>query len=241
MANIENAELYARFVTNPNYNTYGTCFALSKNIFLTAGHVPSPDGVLVSDICEPKDRFSKSMKMLPAKVAWKSSSLDLAALEITSPFTESEFIAPLGQGVSLGETISTFGYPYPTLEQNSNKLETVHSRVFNGNVARVAYAKTEWFEDKIAPIFETSFPILEGQSGSPVLNRRNQVVGICIGSSEQYRFVRQNIRKEKEEDSIFEIHHGWTFGICINIPEAIKYDEGFRVFIKQVLQFPSGS
>jgi S1-C subfamily serine protease len=156
-------------------NSYASAFAVTRDgKFITNHHVVMNKGALVSDI-KLMDRFGKSHV---AEVVNVDHTNDLAVLQLKRPSSNPLF-KPLkfGDGLVPGykpkeqEEIFCFGHPHGSTEL----VGSIESNV------RVRWNETPYWARKntsVLPLHTES-----GNSGSPILNSRAEVVGILTGGT----------------------------------------------------------
>ncbi|MBP6945175.1 trypsin-like peptidase domain-containing protein [Patescibacteria group bacterium] len=224
-------ELAIRAILPPTGDSIGTCFAVKKDLFLTAAHVVEGlEEALISDSHQPVVDVvglnTTATKL--AKVVWRSEKYDIAAVKIDGKFTQAANFFSFGAEVSLGENVTCCGYPLPTRAGSSTLVERIRLRAFQGNIVSTAYEPLSWWKNIVHPIIELSFPILDGQSGGPILNTKGQVIGICTGLAEQFSIIPTRNTTTAEDGRVHETAHGWFLGVAINLPEVLPLDEGLR-------------
>ncbi len=176
----------------------GTGFGFeTPGIVLTASHVV--------DSAEPERIFLKlkSGQFVKPRSVTHHPTADVAALAFESDQSPRAFKlgAPtVGGGFYLGEEVITFGYPAVSEDLRKIQLEP---RLMSGHIQRHfnhALGKYRF------AAYELSFPVIVGQSGSPVLLKHGieSAIAILTGSFESSIVVDSH--EEHETDGTKEIH-----------------------------------
>ena len=158
----------------------GTAFALeTPGLFVTASHllegVDDPNGIHIS-VSGPQD-------LLSCSYVKKHDSADLAVLHFENWPGKETLEADLTEYESsecpyLGEEVFSYGYPSRPIRINDTKIQHLEARLMRGNIQRI-------FTYEGCSSYELSFPVLLGQSGSPVISKYDEtVIGVVKTSVE---------------------------------------------------------
>lgn len=133
----------------------GTGFFINQRVVITNQHV--------IDGCDQVSILNKGS----ASVIAEDESTDLAAIYAKNP--SDTYLKLSSESVTLGEDISTFGYP---LQQILSP--TIH--MTKGNVSSLAGLSGN------TGLFQMTAPIQPGNSGGPVINKAGEVVGVATST-----------------------------------------------------------
>lgn len=157
-------ETYARSVfvlEGHDCTSQGTCFFISDRLLVTAAHaVPESNAYIMSP--------SFSSKTYDVTVKHKDDHRDFAVLELTGdPIdgTAPLLIAPGNKGPTVGSNVCILGFPNYAPGKDLNLRDTTISapRTRNG-----------------VNHYAVDAPIISGNSGGPVLDQQDRVVGIAV-------------------------------------------------------------
>ena len=146
----------------------GTGFAVAKDIVVTARHV-------VENKKNIKICFD-GRNWINAILVRESETLDIAVLEVTSPL---EHYLPLTseEKAYAGDRVFTFGYPVVQILGNEIKYS-------DGVISAMSGLKGD------QTLIQTTVPIQPGNSGSPLLNEKGEVIGMLTSSAALPAFLR---------------------------------------------------
>ena len=191
-----------KFSDDPSLTFSCSGFLVAPDLLVTAGHCEANTGKEVKNdsggYCEVFDwLFDYSMPVsgtidlgaVPAEHLYHCKQIIYAVSDETAPYRDYALIrldrpvldrAPLklSSSASLGrnEKLSMIGYPFGTPAK-----WTPHGKVLYNNPSRTT--------------FITNLDAFEGNSGSPVFNAENEVVGILIAGTPSNDFVEDSVAK----------------------------------------------
>lgn len=136
---------------------YGTGFFVSR-----AGDFVTNEHVVRS--CRSIEVTPHGGRPVSARLAARDTAHDLALLEVDYRPT---MVAPFRSTIRLGETVSVFGYPLPTLISSAGNFTS-------GSVSALAGLADN------ATQLQISAPVQPGNSGGPLLDGYGNVVGVVV-------------------------------------------------------------
>ena len=180
----------------------GTGFGIQRRgLVLTASHV-------VGNATEPDEVYLmlKSGRFIQASRVEHHPEADIAALMFAADQAP-PFLA-LGEPPHgypeflLGTEVSSYGYPY---RDEPNGRKTLEPRLMHGRIQR--HFQHEWSNPRrLYHAFELSFPVLPGQSGSPVFLDHAVDSAIAVLTTSFESSVLLDSYEEHEQDGAREIH-----------------------------------
>ena len=190
----------------------GMAFELKKSgLFITSSHV-------LGQISEPKrvhifldyDNYPQATTLYKhpradVAVLIADHAMDLSPLELDRGPEDHE------GSHNFGQEVMSYGYPSRPIDSNKFELEP---RLMRGSVQRK-------FKYRGYSEYELSFPVLHGQSGSPVLlsNPPNSVIGVVTTSFESHIILPDSYEEitEHGEKTIYEARKVVSYGICAEL------------------------
>jgi S1-C subfamily serine protease len=162
----------------------GTCFALSSTILATAGHVAQAEGdhatvdvggILLSGTVIYVDPLSPQ----GTKESASQVPHDLGLIRLDAPTT---LLTPLHMAHSLidGSTVTVDGYPSSTL-----------FGFLTGTQVHTVITATAQVVTNFPGVAVDDHALVQGASGSPVLNAQGDVVGIVSGLSGSTQYITE--------------------------------------------------
>ena len=148
-ANVPNPEVAS------NQASSGSSFLITQNGFLATSH-----HVIAGHKAVEVEHLGKTYN---AEVVHSDASSDLALLKISGNFTPLPVVN--SESVTLGESVSTIGFPNSTILGKSAKYST-------GEVSGLSGVLDSPRD------FQVSLPIQPGNSGGPLLDKHGNVVGV---------------------------------------------------------------
>jgi len=116
----------------------------------------------------------------------------------------------------LNVPIVSYEYSWSDLKptESGNKKIVFNSYFHKGHIM-CSYNSS--FPEKIAtPVFDTSFPALQGASGAPVINEENfDVLGMLVANHERHLIPAQTVRVKDGEENFEEIKYFLPLGKAI--------------------------
>ena len=204
-------------------NFAGTAFELEKRgLFVTSSHV-------LGDVDDPhRVRVFLDHDNCPrASVFHKHPQADVTVLMVEhtmelSPLKLDRGPADITSEHNFGEEVVSYGYPSRPLNSDLVELEP---RLMRGNVQRK-------FKYQGYSAYEMSFPVLDGQSGSPVIlsSPPNVVVGVITTNFESHVPLPDSYRKEMTEggkEVVYIENKVLTHGICAELWPISEWLLGF--------------
>jgi len=120
---------------------------------------------------------------------------DIALLKVDNPPKNLPKISVSSQKPNVGDTISIYGYPMEQMEFAKYMESTGNQKQFLESMANATLTKGIVSAKRISPhgieYFQTDAPVNKGNSGGPVLNSNNQVIGVLVfkvGETGNYNF-----------------------------------------------------
>ncbi|WP_420622948.1 S1 family peptidase [Candidatus Poriferisodalis sp.] len=164
-------------------NFAGTAFELDEpGLFLTASHV-------LNGASNTRDVYvGVDGQLVPAKSIELHPRVDVAALKLElerdcAPLKSDDVSTSQTDSHNLGLEVQSYGYPFRQIAPGQIQLEP---RVMHGHIQRI-------FLEREHPMYEVSFPVVDGQSGSPVISHDfspRRVVGIVTTSVESHAVLQ---------------------------------------------------
>lgn len=195
-------------------NIFGTCFSISSDIFLTAGHV-------IKEIEEENLSLSIGKKAnkgaLHCSVSKYEilSDFDLAIIKTSSKLPDvNQFKWELSELAMLDE-VRTVGFPH-AIDFNRGEIDI---RSFMGYIV----STSEFYRLKASPrSYELSFIAPKGLSGAPLFSSSKiypPLKGYVIGNSHIKIPILRDVEKEVDKDvtRIIESYEWSTFGVAIQV------------------------
>lgn len=180
-----------KFATDPSLSYGCSGFLIAPDILITAGHcvyaANTPNEELRNETgkaCEvftwlfdyqvnasgqtqtqniPASKFAKCKEIIYAVQNQKAPFLDYAIIKLDRPMNR-PYLKMAAQAPVLHEGVFTIGFPFGTPAKVSP-----NARVTISNLAKQSYL--------------TNLDVFEGNSGSPVFNQKNEVIGILIAGT----------------------------------------------------------
>ncbi len=193
-------------------NFAGTAFELEeRGLFVTSSHVlggvddPSRVRIFLDHNNCPKASVFHKHPQADVTVLMVKHTMELSPLKLDRgpADTRSEH--------NFGEEVMSYGYPSRPLENDHVELEP---RLMRGNVQRE-------FKYQGYSAYELSFPVLHGQSGSPVIlsNPPNSVIGVVTTSFESHIVLPDSYEEitEQGEKISYKTSKVVTYGICAEL------------------------
>lgn len=202
----------------------GTCFYLSEQFMLTAGHVvkqlQAQQHIGMVGVFEPGPSSTTQwglevtdMELLPCDLGLLSVQFDLDQQRncIFAPPWKEDVVAP-------AHDVSTWGYPYGL--QTHGDERAVIQRVFKGHiVASPIRFKLEGAEGEPFPVYELSFAAPRGLSGAPLMIKEGSqyVCGVVIGNSKTSMLIHnyEEVIEETNERTVVEHYESLSLGIAV--------------------------
>lgn len=102
--------------------------------------------------------------------------------------------------VAIADDVATLGYPESSVQINNGTIY-VQARVHKGYVQRVVPQNRLVIGEENPKLYELSFAVTKGMSGSPLLttqDNKEHVVGVCVGthSSELLDYLSKDIEED---------------------------------------------
>ncbi len=159
----------------------GTGFFINPTMLVTNKHVIQHAKEIYITI-----NINNKPKQVKAELLIYGKNLDIAVLEVKLPkgVTNNNFFKIANKKPSLGEKVYVLGYPSPDILGSNIKLT---EGIINS---------TTGFADDTS-LYQISAPIQPGNSGSPLLNNKKEVVGIVVSSYTNGQLVNYAIKTKE--------------------------------------------
>ncbi len=189
-----------RFSSDPSLGYACSGFLIAPDILLTAGHCQvnvgevrnkadgyceiydwlfdyqqSPDGTIQTEGISP-DKIYRCKQTIYAVVDEKAPFRDFAIVQLDRPVRDRFPLTIAKQAVQKNDAVSIIGYPMGSPMKSADNAQVI-------------------FNNPVATIFVSNLDAFEGNSGSPVFNAKNEVVGILVGGSPTMSTVTDPINK----------------------------------------------
>ena len=145
-----NVDPYTPYKNEESYQSVGTGFFISKNLVLTCAHVIE-DSLKINFTVPGKEKKNYNLKLIGA-----SFDEDIALLE-SIDYSSDNFLNISDDKISISDNVSAIGYP----------LGDENIKVSSGTIS-----------GRQDNLIQTNVPINKGNSGGPLLNSDNNVIGI---------------------------------------------------------------
>jgi V8-like Glu-specific endopeptidase len=189
-----------RFSSDPSLSYACTGFLIAPDILITAGHCQvnigevrnkadgyceifdwlfdyqkSADGTVQTEEISP-EKIYRCKQTIYAVVEEKPPYRDFAIVQLARPVRDRFPLTLAKTGVQTREPLSMIGYPMGSPMKSADNAQVIYN-------------------NPSTSAFVTNLDAFEGNSGSPVFNSKNEVVGILIGGTPSMSTITDPVNK----------------------------------------------
>lgn len=156
----------------------GTAFAVSSTDLITASHVCDMHGMQFVDKTGNIHRVALQLEinkqMFNIKIIKQDLITDLCLIRITEPILDPVTLALTDLDTKQFEKVYTIGFP----------AGSIAPIMTEGRITGVIVLENS--ESILIPVYLTSVPVYGGNSGGPLFNEDNQVIGVVVAANGIY-------------------------------------------------------
>ena len=162
-------------------NSTGTGFVIAPGYVATNDHVVRLPGNCTRRVVVPEGTWKNLLK---ARVVWQSRELDLAIIHVPQLDRPTVTLSDLGSASSPGKGERVAAIGFPTVSDKMLQAKTTGNRAHlvstytQGSVSKVVIGTVPNTGSIERPMIQHTAPINKGNSGGPLFNTCNEVVGV---------------------------------------------------------------